>query len=250
MSWRGKLLAASGDAKTVKGEGQGYLTAIMYLAPHTIATKKSLCPSSTPACRKACLYSAGRGSFNTVQSARMRKAQWFEHDRAGFMSALIKDIDAFQIYALRKGFVPCVRLNGTSDIQWENISPISDARLSHRNIMALFPNLRFYDYTKISKRLERAWKTVATDKPYLPRNYDLTFSQAENNAPACLDALEAGFRVATVFRTKAYPKQWLGRPVIDGDASDLRFLDPASCVVALSAKGAAKKDQTGFVREV
>ena len=34
---------------------------------------------------------------------------------------------------------------------------------------------------------------------------------------------------------------------MDGDADDLRFLDPAGSVVALYAKGRAKKDKTGFV---
>jgi hypothetical protein len=34
---------------------------------------------------------------------------------------------------------------------------------------------------------------------------------------------------------------------IDGDDSDLRHLDPPSVVVALYAKGRAKKDLSGFV---
>jgi hypothetical protein len=39
-----------------------------------------------------------------------------------------------------------------------------------------------------------------------------------------------------------------GYPVIDGDGNDLRFLDPAPCIVALKAKGAgARRDTTGFV---
>ena len=35
-------------------------------------------------CIDACLNTAGRGAFNNVQSARMRKAQWFHNDRQGF----------------------------------------------------------------------------------------------------------------------------------------------------------------------
>ena len=34
---------------------------------------------------------------------------------------------------------------------------------------------------------------------------------------------------------------------IDGDKTDLRFLDPSGVVVALSAKGKAKQDKSGFV---
>jgi hypothetical protein len=54
--------------------------------------------------------------------------------------------------------------------------------------------------------------------------------------------------MAVVFRDKNnIPKEFLGRKVIDGDADDLRFLDPDNVVVALYAKGKAKKDTTGFV---
>jgi hypothetical protein len=49
-----------------------------------------------------------------------------------------------------------------------------------------------------------------------------------------------------VFRHK--PDTWHGFPVIDGDAHDLRHLDPRGVVVALSPKGPkAKKDKSGFV---
>jgi hypothetical protein len=36
-------------------------------------------------------------------------------------------------------------------------------------------------------------------------------------------------------------------PVLRGDENDLRFLDPKGYVVALTAKGPAKQDRTGFV---
>lgn len=233
MAFQGKLIAASGDAKTVKGEKKGYLTAIMYLAPHTIATKKTLCPHASPACMVACLYTAGRGAMSNVQSARIRKARWFERDQAGFMVQLANDIDKFQAYATKRGLIPCVRLNGTSDILWERIR-IYDQWQS-RNIMGLFPGLQFYDYTKCPPRLRRG----------LPANYDLTFSQSENNLHAVKQALNDGFRVATVFHT--LPAKHLGRKVIDGDVNDLRFLDRAPSIIGLKAKGAAKKDDSGFV---
>lgn len=233
MTWRGKLLAASGDAKTVKGEKQGYLTAILYLAPNTIATKKTLCPHATPACIAACLYTAGRGKFSNVQAARVRKAKAFEADPRRFVLDLAKDIDKFQAYATRKGFIPCVRLNGTSDIMWER------QRAGDYSLPEMFPRLQFYDYTKIPPRLRRG----------MPSNYDLTFSESENNEHAVRQALNDGFRVATVFRTKDMPTTWQGQNVINGDASDLRFLDASPCIVGLSAKGDAKGDASGFVKD-
>jgi hypothetical protein len=54
--------------------------------------------------------------------------------------------------------------------------------------------------------------------------------------------------IAVVFRDKnKIPKVFKGRPVINGDNDDLRFLDPEGVVVALYAKGKAKKDTSGFV---
>jgi len=46
------------------------------------------------------------------------------------------------------------------------------------------------------------------------------------------------------------PNTYAGAPVVDGDASDLRFLDPDGVVVGLKAKGDAKKDTSGFVKRV
>ena len=41
----------------------------------------------------------------------------------------------------------------------------------------------------------------------------------------------------------------MGFDVINGDESDLRFLDKQGVVVGLIEKGLAKKDETGFVQE-
>ena len=56
--------------------------------------------------------------------------------------------------------------------------------------------------------------------------------------------------VAVVFRDVYTSDTWRGIPVVDGDKDDLRFTDPKSHIVKLYAKGAAKKDTTGFVQEV
>src|SRR4029077_3397034 len=97
-------------------------------------------------------------------------------------------------------------------------------------------------------------------------NYHLTFSLAENNDADADRAIAAGINVAVVVRTPelarrsstAYanlaplPATWNGRPMIDGDESDLRYLDetPADgrgLYVGLRVKGRAVHDRTGFV---
>ena len=50
-----------------------------------------------------------------------------------------------------------------------------------------------------------------------------------------------------VERMLATAETFLSLPVVDGDDTDIRHLDPMGSVVALYAKGKAKQDQTGFV---
>jgi len=242
------LLSISADAKTVKGEKQGYLTGILYLAPHTIAGVGNMCADATEGCKAACLYSAGRGAFNSVQAARIAKTKRFKADRAGFMAELVKDIAALVRKAKRSGLIPVVRLNGTSDLPWENL------HVDGFTLMATFPDVQFYDYTKSTRR------AIAHAFGDMPANYHLTFSRSECNDRDALNVLARGGNVAVVFSTRkgdALPGFWQAYPVVNGDTSDLRFLDSkptvagraehGGLVVGLYAKGKARRDRSGFV---
>jgi hypothetical protein len=235
------LLSIDTNAKTVKGQEYGFLTGILYLAPADLSGKNLCAMAEVAGCKEACLYSAGRGAFNSVQQARLNKTQYYLQDREAFLLHLVKDIEKLIKKANRLGLTPLVRLNGTSDIRWElerfsyefYLGKIRDV-----NLMELFPEVQFYDYTKIANRKD------------IPVNYDLTFSYSGKREylPHVNKAVEAGMRVAVVFRTEAeIPESFLGREVVGGDNSDIRHLDPMNSVVALYAKGAAKKDLSGFV---
>ena len=232
-----KLLTI-GNPKTLKGEKEGYLTFILHLAPADVSGYQT-CPKATAGCKAACLNTAGRGGMfkpggtNTIQEARKRKTRMFFEQRDAFMNLLVEDIQRGIKYAQKRGFIPVFRLNGTSDIAWEKI------RVGEfRNVMEMFPTVQFYDYTKILGRKN------------IPFNYQLTFSRAESNEMDTRLAASAGMNVAVVFSTKVLPTVYLGRPVFNGDESDLRFLDPKGVVVGLYAKGRAKKDTSGFVVKV
>jgi hypothetical protein len=83
------------------------------------------------------------------------------------------------------------------------------------------------------------------------KNYQLTFSAADGNDNDVTKAIQQGYNIATVFgikKTLPMPETYMGRPVFNGDESDLRFLDPKGVVVGLYAKGKAKKDTSGFVK--
>lgn len=240
MSWKGKLIACGNNAKTIKGDGSEYLTAILYMKPYKVMVDGKLFNSCSMAdlasCVDGCLNTAGRGQMNTVQTARERKAQWFYRDRAGFMAQLVDDVRKFVAYCDKRQIQPCVRLNGTTDIRWELI------KVDGLCLMEMFPQVQWYDYTKISNR-----------KVQHLSNYHLTWSYSAANDEygwQMSAALRAGMNVAVVFRHKhSIPQMFKGVPVINGDADDLRFKDPAGVVVALYAKGSAVHDASGFVQD-
>lgn len=222
-----KLLSVDTNAKTIKGRKKGYMTAILYLAPANLSGRQ-VCPHRSAGCELACLYSAGMGAFSNVQSARVAKTLAFFKDKEGFVADIKKDIVALIKKAKKEGMLPCVRLNGTSDIPWHNM-----------DIMQSFPEVPFYDYTPNKQRMF----DFLDGK--LPANYSLTFSRKEDNESDCLEVMARGGNVAAVFNEA--PTTWKGKPCFNGDDSDLRFLDPKGVIVALKAKGKAKKDTSGFV---
>ena len=240
-------LLSTGNPKTLKGQSVGYLTYILHLAPADLSGYNT-CPKATAGCTAACLNTAGRGGMfkkgettNAIQKARIRKTKLFFEDRISFMNLLVKDIELAIKQAAKKDLIPVFRLNGTSDLSFEKYEVLRNGQ-SYTNIFAAFPEVQFYDYTKI---LGRKVKDI--------KNYQLTFSAADGNDRDVDRAMFDGYNVATVFglkKTEPMPEFYMGAPVFNGDESDLRFLDPKGVVVGLYAKGKAKKDTSGFVKYV
>ena len=234
-----------GNPKILKGMEQGYMTYILHLAPANLSGYNT-CPKATVGCKFACLNTAGRGGMfkkgettNVIQKARIRKTRMFFEVRASVMALIVADIELAIKQSIKTKLVPVIRLNGTSDISWEKYSVVRNG-IEYRNIFAAFPQLQFYDYTKV---LGRKVKDIP--------NYNLTFSAADGNDADVTKAIEQGYNIAVVFgmkKTLAMPEFYNGIPVFNGDESDLRFLDPKGVVVGLYAKGKAKKDTSGFVK--
>lgn len=222
------------NTKIVKGMAHGYITAGIHFAPGSLSGKQ-VCPFASPGCLAGCLNLSGRGKFTSVQRSRIAKTQRLMNPktRGAFMAQLVTELRAFIRKAARRGLTPCIRLNLTSDIPWENV------RHDGQTVFELFPSVQFYDYTKNPNRMAKALVGK------LPANYHLTFSRSETNDLLARAILKSGGNVAVVFRG-ALPTTWHGFPVNPGDESDLRFLDSPG-VVGLTAKGKAKKDESGFV---
>lgn len=240
-----ETLLTRSNAKIQKGLGKGYLTFGLHLAAADLSGY-NVCPAASVGCRIGCLTFAGHGGMfkkgettNLVQEARKRKTRWFFEARPEFMLRLVREVENGIKYAKKHSLKPVFRLNLTSDVRWETV-PVVVKGQAYKNIMLAFPKVTFYDYTKIVNRRG------------LPKNYSLTFSRSESNQKNVLTWLDNGGNVAVVFSTKkgqALPTKWNGYTVIDGDETDLRFLDKKNVVVGLRAKGRAKKDTSGFVTE-
>ena len=218
-----KLLSTA-NPKIQKGTKWGYLSFILHLAPAD-ESGYEVCPKRTEGCTRSCLNKAGRGGMfrrgettNVIQKARIRKTRYFFEDRQGFLRDLEQDITKAIRFAERKGLTPVFRLNGTSYLSWEKYG-----------IIQKFPNVQFYDYTKVMGR----------KVSHLP-NYHLTFSRAESNDADVAQALAQGMNVTVVY-------DQIPDSVFSADDTDLRFMDPKVGIIGLKAKGPAKRDYSGFV---
>ena len=224
------LSKGSTNTKTAKNSLKTY---ILYLAPYNQNSKGiNICPKASRGCAAACLFTAGRGRFDNVKKARINRTEYFLHDKERFCLQLAGELIKINKTAQKKGERVAIRLNGTSDLDFIHLLK-KYAKLDPFTLSALI----FYDYTKILGKV----------KKYLnePR-YVLTFSRAEDNHEEALEALELGANISAVFNGP-HPFIYNGAPVVDGDTSDLVMLYNRGAVLALKAKGDAKKDNSGFV---
>tara|TARA_R110002096_G_scaffold433052_1_gene651014 strand:+ start:981 stop:1676 length:696 start_codon:yes stop_codon:yes gene_type:complete len=227
------ILATGTSFKTIKSDKSKLnesITGIVYLAPASISGK-NVCGFSSPACRKACLNTSGRGQMSNVQKGRLRKTLLFLNQKDVFFNDLNKDIEKLKRKCAKTQALPCVRLNGTSDIPFQNVKQGKNKQ----SLMHEHKDVQFYDYTKDWNRKSKT------------SNYHLTYSKSELHTEQDVQQMvEKGNNVAVVFRDKL-PKTYAGQKVFSGDDTDLRFLDPVGVVVGLTAKGKAKFDVSGFV---
>ena len=210
----------------------GTMTYCLYLAPADMSGY-NVCPNSQY-CREFCLNGSGHNkaaqleqidkggdTLNSfVNRSRIKKTKMFYEDRNTFMNLLIHELIKYRNRANRLGMEFSVRLNGTSDL-----SPVlfKDPETG-KNLLELFPDVQFYDYTKVYNRIK-----LMQQYP----NYDLTLSYNGYNWDECEKFLNAGGKVAVVFFDEKLPKSYHGFPRVDGNTYDMRYLDPAKHIVGL-----------------
>lgn len=207
------------STKLMHNQRYNMLTYGLYLASSN-ASGINVCPKSDM-CRDACLVGSGYAKVdalagnNTVVRARVIKTRLFFANRPLFMRLMIMEINRAINKAMRMGYDFSIRLNCTSDI-----SPTVFV-YNGKNILELYPNVQFYDYSKCKNR----WKLLNRYD-----NYYLTYSRdgSKENEIECLEYLRMGGTVAVVFgvtKKELLPKKWKGYDVLCGDDYDYRVWD-------------------------
>lgn len=204
----------------------------LFLAPHDLAGHGTVCPAASRHCIKLCLHKSGMARVHpVVTQGRIRRTELLHDNPEEFKRQHHAELASELRCAERDGQKAAHRCNGTSDLDWTET-------------IKAFPDIQFYDYTKVTERMFQYLNGQ------LPKNYWLTFSRSEVNEAIALRVLRRGGNIAVVVDTKVQVK--FNRQVINGDIHDLRFLDGRykhGKIVVLKAKGEAKGQGSnkGFV---
>jgi hypothetical protein len=249
------------NPKIAKGQKAGVLTGVLHLLPageyarlarangDAVVSLTNTCPFAG-GCRHTCLNTAGRGGIpmasyagraftNNVQHGRYKRTRMLDTSPAAFVATLIRDVRLLADYARANGYDVAIRLDGTSDLALDLRFPELAAAIADVGAVR-------YDYTKDAAR------ALASANGETSTRYVYSLDKGAAREAAARRVLGAGGNVAVVFRVKRgrpLPAVWNGYDVVDGDVTDLRYLDPRGTVVGLRAKGSAYHDATGFVRE-
>ena len=207
------------SAKSRKSVRPEYM---LYLTPHRLAKIENLCPWSTSGCRKHCLHSAGRGAQPNVAQGRLVRTQLLFEAPELFLAILA---DNLRLVDKRGG--GWVRLNGTSDIPWEEVPAVVEMMERYSS------TIDFADYTKAMPS-----KRPAPDID----NYSLARSVwfGHHDAFDIRDLLLAGERVSMVVDD---PEKLRGLDLVTmADDTDEWLLEDGPQLGVLKPKGSLRKD--------
>ena len=216
------LLGINSSSKIIKGKKLNIHTGVLYLASHTMVAFKTLCPNAIRnGCHVDCLVSSGMMRMKKQQIAMISRTLYYLNFKKEFMAQLRLEItEGYKKY----GNSFAVRLNGTSDINW-------------KDIISEFPNVQFYDYTKIKNMMIKNKN----------KNHHYTFSGSmfsQYSRKELKQAINEGLNIAIAFNTKEskkdtlrIPKKIFNKPLVSFDDTDVRFKDKQGSIGYLKRKG-------------
>ena len=223
-----QLLGINPSTKIEKGQKINVNTAILYLAPDTTVTNKTICPNaSRNGCSNDCLASSGRLGMINGQLAQIRRTLYYLYHNESFMIQLQNEIDK---YHKKYGDTLAVRLNGTSDLNWAEF-------------IANNPKIQFYDYSKLRNMIVKNKN----------KNHHYTFSgsmYSDYSRKELKKAVNSGLNIALAFNTKGtkkdtlrIPKKLFNKKLVDFDVTDVRFKDKKGSIGYLKRKGSNVNDR-------
>jgi hypothetical protein len=244
------LTPPNGSAKAEHGltDTVPAATWMLYLLPSDASGIWNTCRFATAGCRAACLAESGQQGMETrsghkedghIYRGRLARLLFLGSNPQAFLRILAHELNRLpKTKWASKGFALGFRPNGISDLPFETLVPwlFDDVKAS---------GVTPYDYT--------AWPTSRRDRA--TSLVYLVDSVKETHSDADVDAMARPVVVFDVKRNAPLPSVWRGRPVIDADRSDARFLDAEGTVRGLRYKHVAtcsKEDAvaSGFVRTV
>lgn len=124
------------------------------------------------ACHTICVMEKiGMANWDSVKASRDALTRWLFEDTAAYLGRLDIELGKMSARAEKSGKLLYVRLNTGSDIRYERIA---------RWLFDSYPNVRFYDYTKLTPRLF---------DDSMPRNYSLSYSVHGNSKDTDIRAI-------------------------------------------------------------
>jgi len=227
----------NGNAKLMKSKD--WYNAGISLAQASLSGY-NMCLASTIMCRNGCLGKTGRAEFTPmIEKARVNRTKLFATNPDLFWTVLEPQLHAIDRKATKLGLPVAFRPNVLSDQSWHTLFP---------QMFSEFPHWQFYSYTKVKRKVREYTEGK------LPANYHVTYSWSERGRLDYIRGILAkGVNVAVPFYDKktlkpTLPSEWKGFNVIDGDITDLRFLDPKGVIVGLKVK--LPKRRTAAVRKI
>ena len=208
----------------------------------TLPKAWSACPDASAGCVfGCCVNNGGQGTMASVQRARIDKTVFFMTRREQFLQQLFEEIEKTHAKAQREGAQDYYRLGCNDSFGWWRFG-----------IVQRLAGCSFYDYYP----LIALYRSILEGNPLtdqIPANMRICWSRKETNTEDQVRTiLGFGQNVAVVFHNgsegetgycgrgaykQRLPESYLGFPVIDGDESDIRFLDPqGGYVVGLRLK--------------